>query len=300
MLNREKILNLWPALLLALSLSAGAQVPANVGELFASETTPNGPLMKAGTGMPVASGSQLSAGKSSATLRLERGGEVKICPFGHVSVTAASAQSSLLLAISVSTIELSYPINEMSDTLITPDFKLSLTGPGTFHFAIGVNSRGDTCIRSQRGNSGVIVVSELMGSGALTLKPEESAFFAGGKVSGHASLTTLCGCPVPPPVIQTEARPPAPAQPAPAPAKAPSDVHISVEAPLVFRGDQAIPPSYSVAKVSISRLPDVFMMEEKVEPAPPNAGQGETPKKPKERKGFFGAIRGFFASIFKK
>jgi hypothetical protein len=300
LLKTKRISNLWPVLALALSLSAHAQVPPNVGELFAYEATPNGPLMKAGTGLPVASGSELSAGKSSVTLRLDRGGEVKICPNSNLSVTASSSQAALLFALGASTVEMSYPINELSDTLITPDFKLSLTGPGTFHFAVGVNSRGDTCIRPLLGNSGVIVISELTDTGAYLLKADESILFAGGKVSGKGPLTVPCGCPAPVPVPAMRAETPPPAeQPVPPPSKSPAEVHVTVEAPLVFRGDQPVQDSYTVAKVNFSRLPNAFL-QEKVEPAIAE-DQGQTPKKPKppkEHKGFFGAIRGFFTSIF--
>ena len=309
LLKMKKISNSWPVLVLALSLSAHAQVPPNVGELFASEATPNGPLMKAGTGLPVASGSELSAGKSPATLRLDRGGEVKICPNSQLSVTGSSSNAALLFALSVSTAEMSYPINELSDTLITPDFRLSLTGPGTFHFAVGVNSRGDTCIRPLLGNSGVIVISELTDSGAFLLKADESVLFAGGKVSGRGPLTSPCGCPPPVPAIQEEVATPAqtvtqPGQPVPLPTKSPGEVHVSVEAPLVFRGDQPGQEIYTVAKVNFSKLPNTFLLQEKVEPAIPDdkpENKGETPKKtqpPKERKGFLGSIRSFFASIF--
>jgi hypothetical protein len=304
LLKKKKISNAWPVLVLALSVGAQAQVPPSVGELFASETTANGPLMKAGTGLPVASGSELSAGKSSATLRLDRGGEVKICPNSRLSVTGSSSNAALLFALSVSTVEMSYPVNELSDSLITPDFRLSLTGPGTFHFAVGVNNRGDTCIRPLRGNSGVIVISEPAGSGAFLLKADESVLFAGGKIGGRGPLTSACGCPAPVPVLQAEA--PAPTQPVPLPTKSPGEVHVSVEAPLVFRGDQPLQQVYTVAKVNFARLPNTFLLQEKVGPAipddkPPN--QGETVKKnkqPKERKGFLGSVRSFFASIFRR
>jgi hypothetical protein len=68
----------------------------------------------------------------------------------------------------------------------------------------------------------------------------------------------------------------------------------------VFRGDQAVQQSYSVAKVNFSRLPNVFVLQEKVEPP---AGNPEKPKKTpeqKEHKGFFGAIGSFFKSIFRR
>jgi hypothetical protein len=71
-----------------------------------------------------------------------------------------------------------------------------------------------------------------------------------------------------------------------------------VEAPLVFRGDQPTQQAYSVAKVKFSALPNVFVLQEKVEPTLQNGGVPA--QKPKERRGFFGVIKGFFASIFRK
>lgn len=282
--------------LLSFSVTAAAQSSGNLGELFATEATPNGPLMQAGTGMPVAGGSELSAGKSTATLRLERGGEIKICPNGHLSVTGNPGHAPLMMALGASAVELSYPMNDLTDLLLTPDFKLSLSGPGTFHFAVGVNSRGDTCIRPMRGNSASIVISELMGSETYTLRADESALFPGGRISGRTALASACGCPVLPASLRAEAKPLAPNQTAPPAAqKAPGTVHMTVEAPLVFRGDQAVQPSYTVAKIRFSALPNVFLLQEIVEPAAPAATA-----KSKEHKGFFGSIRGFFSSIFKR
>ena len=284
---------------LAIAISAPAQVPAAVGELFASESTPNGPLMQAGTGMAVVSGSELAAGRSTATLRLERGGEVKICPYSRLNVTSGSGNAALLFAMNASSAELSYPLNALTDTLITPDFRLTLTGPATYHFAVGVNSHGDTCIRPLRGNSGAITISELIGTGTYSLKPDEAVLLSGGKLSARGPLIAACGCPVVAPVIRAENRPPASVPAAAPPGKSPEAAHLSVEAPLVFRGDQPTQQAYSIAKVKFSALPDVFLLQEKVEPTVIN--QTDPPKKTKghgERKGFFGAIRGFFASIF--
>src|SRR6266481_9305471 len=80
--------NLWIVLVFWWPVSARAQSPAEIGELFASETTAQGPVLLAGTGMSVASGSQVAAGQSVATLRLVRGGEVRICPNAGLTVSA--------------------------------------------------------------------------------------------------------------------------------------------------------------------------------------------------------------------
>lgn len=316
-----------------LSFAAEAQSPPAIGELFASETTSHGPVLLAGTGMTVLSGSQVSAGKSVATLRLERGGEVRVCPNSGLTVSTpqnsvGQGSSELMLAMDAGAVELDYPLNDLADTLITPDFKLMLAGPGVFHFALGVNGRGDTCIKPMRGNSAGIIVSEMMGSGVYQIRPEEALLFVGGKLTGRTNLVGDCGCPKPPPTqvaeehkpapAQTPAAPPAPpadvasAVPVPAPisttaetpssppAEKPDNVHMEVDAPLVFRGDQPIQSAYTVARIRFSSLPNMLLAQENERPGVLKPGKSEASAKDKEKKGFFSKIKGFFASIFHK
>jgi hypothetical protein len=316
-------------LVLLFSFAAAAQSPPVVGELFASETTSRGPVLLAGTGMSVSSGSQVSAGKSVATLRLERGGEVRICPKSGITVSTPQnygIQSSreLMMAMDAGSVELDYPINDLADTVITPDFKLMLAGPGVFHFALGVNSQGDTCIKPMRGNSAGIIVSEMIGNGVYQVKPDEAVLFAGGKLSGRTELIGGdCGCPKPPPVMVAEESKPTPPPPstpatasapavaathaplpapsdatAPPPTERPDAVHMEVEAPLIFRGDQSVQPAYTIARIRFSTLPNVNFVHENDRPNVLKPGKAEVSAKNKEKKGFFGRIKGFFASLF--
>src|SRR5215471_11983586 len=204
---------------LVFPMLAGAQSSQTIGELFASESTAQGPVLLAGTGMTVASGAELSAGKSVATLRLERGGEVRICPNGNMTVSAPQGNvqqgnQELMFAMNGGSVELDYPINDLADTFMTPDFKLMLAGPGVFHFALGVNGKGDTCIKPLRGNSVGIIVSEMIGSAVYQVKPDEAVLFAGGKLSGRGPLIGGCGCPRPPPVLRAREEQPQPVPPA--------------------------------------------------------------------------------------
>ena len=314
--------------MLLLVSSASAQSPAIVGELFASETTVHGPALLAGAGMSVISGSQVAAGRSVATLRLERGGEVRLCPNAGLTVSATQAfaprsRQELMMAMDTGSLELDYPINDLADTLITPDFKLTLAGPGVFHFALGVNNQGDTCIKPMRGNSAGIIVSEMLGNDFYQVRPDQAILFAGGKLSGRTPLIGECGCPKPPPVMVAEEKKAAPSEAAPAPtpasevaaAKPPpvkSDptaplppesqdaVHVEVEVPLVYRGDQPVQPAYTVAHINFSALPNVDLPQEKVEATVLKADKAEVSAKDKQKKGFFGRIKGFFASLFHK
>lgn len=319
-------------LVVLLPICAAAQSP-DIGELFASETTAHGPVLLAGTGMTVVSGSQVAAGKSVATLRLARGGEIRLCPDSSLTVSAVQNNVSqrsqeLMLSMNTGSLELDYPVNDLADTLMTPDFKLMLAGPGVFHFAFGVNNLGDTCIKPLRGNTASLIVTEMVGDAVYQVKQDEAIVFAGGKLSGRLPLDTNCGCPVPAPVIQAKAsepskledRPkpgqqPKPAgQPKPAeslvaqvpsdvtaplPAEKPGDVHVQVDAPLVFRADQP-EPVYTVARIRVSALPNTYLPQENEKPVVLKPGKGEVSAKNKERKGFFGRIKGFFGALFHK
>ena len=74
---------------------------------------------------------------------------------------------------------------------------------------------------------------------------------------------------------------------------------MQVDAPLVFRADQP-PPAYTIARVRFSSLPNAFLPQENVPATVLDQGKPEVSSKPKEKKGFFGRIRGFFASLFHK
>ncbi|MGC2696851.1 MAG: hypothetical protein WA738_13785 [Candidatus Angelobacter sp.] len=298
-----------------------------LGELFASDASGQKSVQLAGTGMDVVSGSELSAGIAPATLKLFRGGQVRICPRSGLSVSASG--HGLMLATGAGAIEVDYELGAQAvDVLITPDFNVTLVGPGTFHFALGVNKKGDTCVKPLPGNASEIAFSELLGTGTYKSAPDETAFFPGGKTDGRQTLTTECGCPPALPVIRAETPPPAAtkdantvkpgervlvAAPQPssaAPADHSGQVHVQVDAPFVFSAKPSANQPYSVAKLQVSSLPNVYFVQEEVDPivltekmpevsqraGPEPALPTEKPKK--EKKGFFGRVKGFFGSMF--
>lgn len=286
-----------------------AQSPPVVGELFPTEETVQGAALVAGSGMSVASGSQLSAGQSVASLILSRGGQVRICPRSSISVNAVPNNEGLLLALESGSLEINYPVNVVSDTLITPDFKLLLVGPGTFHFALGFNNLGDTCIRGLRGNTSAIIVSETMGNGTYQVKPDEQVLFSRGKLAERSSDRVSCGCPAPPVPKQREQQTAADNAAAELPPQKPDDVHIKVDVPMVYRANpgeaSAEPePTYAIASIRFSTLPDVFVLQETIEPivlSVPSPAKTVPPKPAadkKEKKGFWGGLKSFFGSLF--
>lgn len=208
------------AFLFALT-TAHAQSDVPIGELFPLDTGAAQPAQPVGSGMPVASGSELAAGVAPARFRLNRGGQVRICPRSTLSVNSGSF--GLMLGMGAGNVELDYRVPVRgSDILLTPDFSLQLLGPGVFHFALGVDKKGDTCFKSLPGNLSQIVVSELLGTGTYKTKAGEAVSFSGGKLNAPAKLTSDCGCPpASTPTILASSQPPTPAS-TPAPVSSPT------------------------------------------------------------------------------
>lgn len=283
--------------------------------------------------MSVLAGSELSAGIAPATLKLFRGGQVRICPRSGLSVTTSG--QGLMLATGAGAIEIDYQLSQqVADIVITPDFNVMLVGPGTFHFALGVNKKGDTCVKPLPGNASEVTFSELLGTGMVKTQANQTVVFREGKLDAPAALTSECGCPPAAPVMRAEAQPSPPPVPpkenstnskpadrvavasdeptAPLPPDRPGQVHVEVDAPFVFSARGSTGRPYTVAKVQFSSLPNVYFVQEKVDPVvleekPPEVSlkaEAEAPKpevKPKKgKKGFLGRVKGFFGSLFRR
>ena len=297
-----------------------------VGELFASDSNSSSSVQPVGSGMSVYSGSELSAGIAPATLKLARGGQVRICANSGLNVTTSG--QGLMLATGAGALEIEYELKaQAADVVMTPDFNVSLVGPGTFHFAIGINKKGDTCVKPLAGHASEITFSELLGTGSYKAEPDQTMIFRGGKLDDKTALTGECGCPPAAPVMRAEAQlnekqpdeTPKPAQQvvvandettSPLPADKPGQVHVQVDTPFVFSARPGSGRSYAVAKVQFSTLPNVYFVQEKVDPVVLVEKQPEVSPKPvaetskpeekpmKEKKGFMGRMKGFFGSLF--
>jgi hypothetical protein len=283
------------ALAASLCATARAQQPdGSLGEVFATDASVQGSVIFAGSGTRVGSGSTVSAGRSAASLRLDRGGEVRVCPGTSVSVTASARSKGLLLSLDTGTIETHYSVGSSADTIQTPDFRILLPGPGDFNFAISSDKKGNTCVRALESNSASIVVAEMMGDGTYQVRPNEQVTFSDGKVSNFVPFGR-CGCAspreplkadapkpsatystnsavVPPPPILAAAPekskevPPAPekekeAAAAPAitaapPPSKPDDVHVQVEVPMVYSADAAPPATPAGIAAPVMAAPE--------------------------------------------
>lgn len=284
-----------------------------------------GALVEAGD--RVSSGSSISAGEQTAVLRLSRGGEVRVCPNTTVSVNTSPTGQDLMLGMSTGAMETHYHLEDSSDSILTPDFRIVFPGPGEFNIAISADKHGNTCVSSLAGSTSSVVIAELLGNNSYEVKPAQQAMFHQGSLQRIEQPLAACGCPSrQEPVLRTSAdsdavvpeekagsklqmasaADPAGEQPGTGDANLPrtnsesksEDMKVAMEAPLVFSGKEA-------AKARAAAVPPAPVLEAAALPlsarpaSPMPAVVVLPPDSQRNRRGFFGRLKGVFGSIFR-
>ncbi len=309
-----------------------ATLSGGSGPVAVPVTGGSGALVLAGNRL--SAGSSISAGSETQVVRLPRGGEVHVCPGTSVSVTSSRNNRDLMLGISTGALETHYALEASADSIMTPDFRIMFAGPGHFHFAISADSHGNTCVRALTGNTSSAIVSELMGDRIYQVKPTEQVVFHSGQIDKVDTNVPLeCGCPPPSRALKAEtpsgipvrdtslpskiqlggsdtpvtnsagAKLGAPTtlssgpETAPLPASKPNEMHVQVDAPLVFTPKNRAAANLPPAPVQTAmNLPDESQASRQVHLEPvlelPKA------KKTKPREGFLHHVKGIFTALF--
>ena len=287
-----------PTAVLVVGVSGSAAAQQTLGELYAADASVKGSVVLAGSGTSVVSGSSIQAGAQPATLKLDRGGSLLVCEGTKLALTASQNGRELLFSLNSGNVELNYPLGAEADTLLTPDLRLLLPGPGTVHVAVRVTPQGDTCVQSLPWNASAIVVSETMGDATYQVKSDEAVLFKGGHLSEASRSKQNCGCPTSPPtqVAKAAPPPPPPVQPKPAAPMAsapPPEQHLAVAAPFIFRANDPAPDL--TESVAILKLENNKVVQLDPTVLPP--AKKQTAQKPPSH-GFFSKVGAFFAGIF--
>lgn len=267
----------------------------------------------------------ITAGDSTALVKLARGGELQVCAstevhLSHDTSIADAADSALMIALDRGALEASYVPGKYSDVLLTPDLRILISGPGTADLKIRVNEKGDTCLDNHGAGAPYVTVTSQFEGGVYRVQANQRVMFEHGSLDQVVdNEAEPCGCPAAAPVAvassgvtdkvnaaaagttKAEAANPfplaqseglAPPPPAPTEPVVPVGVaHAEVEAPIAY--DSAATPNPEAAGAA------------GVAPAPVTAPDSSTgaaaapaAAKPKKQGGFFHSLGHFFSRMF--
>jgi len=252
-----------------------------------------GQIEVAGGKAVIAASGEVSAGSHAALVQLTHRGEVRLCATTTVALSAATPRtddlSGLMLSLSHGALEARFATGHNADVILTPDFRISISGPGVANVDVRLGDGGDTCVDNHGEHPATVVVSSVFEGGAYSVGAGQRVMFEHGSLHEVVDQEKEpCGCPpsVPKgnefPLAQSEGLAPL-AKPA-----ASEENHAGAQAetvePLVYKGaDHAAQPAPEAA---------------------PAAGAGTTqnqaanPAPAKKKPGFFGSIGRFFRRIF--
>jgi len=298
----------------ALCAAAGAQQAQQTQQTIAyvptAGVTVSGSLEVADGKAVIGNNGSITAGDKTAEITLARGGTVKLCATTTVHLSSDRSikdvqSSALMIALDRGALEASYATGKYSDVLMTPDFRILISGPGVADLKLRVSPKGDTCLDNHGANAPYVTVTSLLDGGLYRIQPNQRVLFEHGSLNEVVdNESEPCGCPPAAleaarpvggpsstpadtafPLAQSEGLAPAPPTPtAPAvPAVPAGQTHAQVTVPLVYQAD-APPPA-----------PPPGMAPETQPTAAPNPTNQPAAKK---QSGFFHGIGRFFSRIF--
>jgi len=317
------------AALLAAIAAAGAQEPAAVTAPAPttnpiaivpvdSGATVTGALqVSAGKTLIVANGSVTSADKTTE-VTLPRRGMLRVCASTTVKLTSdtsvpAGETPGLMMALDHGAVEADFATVQNSDILLTPDFRILISGPGSAEVKVRLGQRGDTCVDNPGLSAPYVLVTSVFDGGAYRVQPGQRVMFQHGSLQEVVDQEKEpCGCPTAAtpgsnefPAAQSAGLAPlAPAAAPPAPSPAPSpaanvpaatpSAQVPME-PLVYPPLPAPPASTTSASTASASEP--APQEQTAPIAQPSPVPAPTAKKP-DQPGFFKKIGRFFRRLF--
>jgi hypothetical protein len=240
----------------------------------------------------------ITSGEQTTPVMLPHRGELRVCAMSSIKLAADSGSAAgetpgLLMAMDHGAVEMSFASRadlKNADTLITPDFRILIGGPGAADVKVRLGNDGDTCVDNSSANGPYIVVSSVFDGGAYRVQPGQRVMFQHGSLNEVVDQEReSCGCPPPAPagnefpVAQSMGLAPAPkAAPEPV-AKTQTQTQAQNVPPLVYKSSDH---AQAVA------IPEQL-------PQPAVAATAATPKPAaKKRPGFFAKVGHFFRRIF--
>ena len=188
----------------------------------------------------------IRSGNQATHVTLPYRGTMFVCANSMINLAADASVPSgqvpgLLLAMDHGAVEMSFATTRNSDALLTPDFRILISGPGASELKVRLGPGGDTCVDNPGANAPYVLVTSIFDGGNYRVQPGQRVMFQHGSLHEVVDQEPeSCGCPPAQtgandfPVAQSEGLAPMP-KPAPVPEASTSVPAVPVP-PLVYNG----------------------------------------------------------------
>ena len=202
--------------------------------------TLTGSLTVTGSRAAIGSSGSVTAGSRTARLTLPGRGHLSLCSTTRATFTLdpahpAADHSGLMISLDHGAVETDFHTGQLSDVILTPDFRILISGPGDSAVQVRLADHGDTCVDNHGKHPPYVTVTSLFTGQAYRVQPNQRVLFQHGSVSEVVdNESESCGCPpdsrpcprrhpMPPsPASSTPRPPPRSATTAPLPASRPA------------------------------------------------------------------------------
>lgn len=143
----------------------------------------------------------VTSGSKTTEVTLPRRGVLRVCASTSVHLSAdasvpAGETPGLMMALDHGALEASFATGQNSDTVLTPDFRILIGGPGSSDVKVRLGQHGDTCIDNPGSNAPYVVVSSVFEGGAYRVQPGQRVMFQHGSLKEVVDQEKEpCGCP---------------------------------------------------------------------------------------------------------
>ena len=152
----------------------------------------------------IAASGTITSGNQPTRVILPHRGEMRVCAMSSIKLAADSTSAAgeipgLLIAMDQGAVEMSYASTadaKNADTLLTPDFRILIGGPGAADLKVRLGSQGDTCVDNSGVNGPYVVVSSVFEGGTYRVQPGQRVMFQHGSLHEVVDEEKeTCGCP---------------------------------------------------------------------------------------------------------
>ncbi|HVZ84682.1 MAG TPA: hypothetical protein VG893_13495 [Terracidiphilus sp.] len=275
--------------------AAARATPIAIVPLSSTTTVTGGLQVTADKAIIGVAGSVIS-GKAATEVTLPQRGTLRVCASTTVKLASdtnvpGNELPGLLMAFDHGALETSFSTGSNADTILTPDFRILIGGPGASHVKVRLADHGDTCVDNPRiGEEGApyVLVTSVFDGSLYRVQPGQRVLFEHG--STHEVVDQEkepCGCPPAQvegnefPLAQSAGL--APMQPAKPATEAATGKAATAAPPLVHN---AAEPTQTATTPAASAAPAS------------TASAAPAAKTASRKPGFFGRIGHFFKHLF--